>query len=94
MRALLLAGLVASAFAVGAPADAACVGTDNLGLYCVEVSFGPRREFELQEHHDCVHVGVDPCIPVTYYTPPPMRLDPPTVERSCSGVFHALLPNC
>lgn len=85
LRPLLAAALLGAAAAPAA--HAACVGTVNIGTYCVTVSFGPKQPPVLQRHDDCVYVLLSDCVPVTYYTPVLHEPTPPTVDTSCTGVF-------
>ena len=85
-RLLAAATLAVAAVSTAAPAaHAACVGTTQTILVCVYPSGLPQVDPEGQTYEDCVHVGLDDCVPVA--------VPIPTVERG-EGPIVAVIPNC
>lgn len=56
---LVTAAAVGAALLGAAPASAACVGTQNIGVVCSTVNVRGTL------YEDCVYVGSPPCTPVS-----------------------------
>ena len=89
-RLVTVAALVGASFALSAPAQAECVGSQTYALVCVTVNL-PPVDPNGNTFDDCIHVVVPPCVYVTFDYPSvgPVSSDP--VDITCSGM---LMPRC